>query len=168
MNDPERLGLCPNVAEGEAYRVQRLDELGQRCAHCGSVLLPYERAVAETTDPHELGGAISGPGGPHDRNSVVVDTRRAILMDELGVVELDNASDGRQLVAVLVEGRVNQGTADDRAAVMVLGDLDMLAAFITESYALASRMGHGRAEELELLCDARWARIKAGDSGQQT
>lgn len=107
------------------------------------------------TDPRILGGEIAGPGGPHDHGQSVVDTSRAMLMDALNVVKLDNPSDGREMVAMLIEGRINQSA--DRAKVMVLGDLDMLAAFITEAHGLANRMGRG--DELFGLCEARWTQM---------
>jgi hypothetical protein len=108
------------------------------------------------TDPRKLGGDIAGPGGPFDEHGVVVDTRRAILMDTLGIVKLDNPDDeGELVVGVLIEGKINQ--SDDRASVLVLGDLDMLAAFITEAHDLANRMGRG--DELFDLCEARWMKM---------
>jgi hypothetical protein len=108
-----------------------------------------------TTDPRDLGGDIADLGGPHDHGQVVIDTRRAILMDRLEVAKVDNPSDGRELVAVLIGGKINQ--SPDRAKVMLLGDLDMLASFITEAHGLARRMGTGA--ELERLCVERWERM---------
>jgi hypothetical protein len=107
------------------------------------------------TDPRDLGGDIAGPGGPHDHGQVVIDTRRAILMDGLEVAKVDNPSDGRELVAVLIEGKINQ--SPDRAKVMVLGNLDMLASFITEAHGLARRMR--ASAELTRLCVERWERM---------
>src|SRR4051812_23825473 len=77
-------------------------------------------ALIETaaTDPRELGGAVSGPGGPFDEGQVIVDTSRAILQDHLEVVKIDNPSDGREIVAALISGRINRST--ERADVMVM------------------------------------------------
>lgn len=105
-----------------------------------------------TTDPRDLGGDVAGPGGPHDVGQVVIDTRRAIIMDGLTAVKVDNPSDGREFVALLIEGKINQ--SPDRAKVMLLGDLDMLASLITEAHGLARRMG--AADELMELCRERW------------
>lgn len=105
------------------------------------------------TDPRDLGGDIVGPGGPFGEGDVVLDTSKAVLMDSLNVAKVDNPSDGREVVAMLIGGRINQ--SPDRASVMVLGNLDMLASFITEAHGLAERMG--QQEELFRLCDARWA-----------
>src|SRR4051812_32163144 len=69
-----------------------------------------------TTDPRELGGEVSGPGGPFDEGQVIVDTSRAILQDHLEVVKIDNPSDGREIVALLISGRINRST--DRADVL--------------------------------------------------
>jgi hypothetical protein len=113
---------------------------------------------AAPIDPRELGGAVSGPGGPFDEGQVIVDTSRAILQDHLEVVKIDNPSDGREIVAVLISGRINRSI--ERADVMVMGDLDMLAAFITQAHGLAERMG--RQDELHDLCRRRWAEMPTG------
>lgn len=104
------------------------------------------------TDPRDLGGDISGPGGPHDKGGVVVDARRALIVDYQEVVQIDNPSDGRQAVGLLLKGRINQ--SPDRASVLCLGTLDFSAALITECFGLAQRMG--QLDELERLCDERW------------
>lgn len=132
LGDPEQPTTCPVHGQG---------------ATCLKLYTPAERL----TDPRELGGSITGPGGPHDHGMFVVDSRRAILMDALEVVKVDD-SQQRDVVAVLGSGRINR--SDDRARVMFLGDLDMLASFITEAHGLAARMG--RQQELHRLCQRRW------------
>jgi hypothetical protein len=108
--------------------------------------------MRQSSDPRDLTGDIAGPGGPYDEGQVVIDTTNAVLMDSLDVARVDNRSDGRSMVALLIGGRLNR--SEDRARVLFLGDLDMLAALITEAHGLAKRMGRHR--ELLRLCDARW------------
>lgn len=92
-----------------------------------------------TTDPRKLGGAISGPGGPHDRDGVVLDTTNAIIADYQEVATLTNPSDGRRFGALLAEGRINR--TRDRASVMLLLGPDGLAALATQAIGLAGREG---------------------------
>lgn len=119
--------------------------------------------MPEFTDPRDLGGDVSGPGGPFDKGGVVIDSRRAILQDYLEVVKVDNPSDGREVVGVMVAGRINRST--DRARILVLGDLDMAAAFIAELHGLAERMG--RQEELHHLCRRRWEAMPHASSSEE-
>lgn len=102
------------------------------------VRAPYVRLghVDEPSDPRVLGGDIAGPGGPHEVDGVVVDTRRAVLLDrqEVSLVE---ARAGEQAVALLLEGRINR--TRERARVLFLTNADGIAALLTEVVALASR-----------------------------
>lgn len=89
-------------------------------------------------DPRKTGGDIAGPGGPHDRDSVIVDTTNAVLLDGTTVVEVESASYG-PVLGMLLEGRINQTT--DRARNLYLMNEDGAAALVTELIALAHRMG---------------------------
>ena len=89
-------------------------------------------------DPRKTGGDIAGPGGPHDRDSVIVDTTNAVLLDASTVVEVESASHG-PVLGMLLEGRINQTT--DRARNLYLMNEDGAAALVTELIALGHRMG---------------------------
>ncbi|RSS37448.1 hypothetical protein [Streptomyces sp. WAC08241] len=89
-------------------------------------------------DPRKSGGDIAGPGGPHDRDSVIVDTTNAVLLDSSTVVEVESASNG-PIIGMLLEGRINHTT--DRARNLYLMNEDGAAALVTELMALAHRMG---------------------------
>ena len=89
-------------------------------------------------DPRKTGGDIAGPGGPHDRNSVIVDTTNAVLLDATTVTEVETLS-GAPALAMLLEGRIAR--TSDRARNLYLMNEDGAAALVTELLALAHRMG---------------------------
>lgn len=89
-------------------------------------------------DPRKTGGDIAGPGGPHDRNAVVIDTTNAVLLDSSDVC-LVETSNGTPALALLLEGRINKTT--DRARNLYLLNEDGAAALVTELLALAHRIG---------------------------
>lgn len=89
-------------------------------------------------DPRKTGGDIAGPGGPHDRSSVIVDTTNAVILDATTVTEVETLT-GRPALAVLLEGRIAR--TSDRARNLYLMEEDGAAALITEVLALAHRMG---------------------------
>jgi hypothetical protein len=128
-------------------------DLAAAANECAAVVDQFGVDMAsENTDPRTLGGDIAGPGGAYEEGGVVVDTRHAVLMDGLGVAKLDNRSDGRELIGLRFEGKINH--SEDRASVLLLGDLDALAAIIVESQAIAGRMG--KQKELADLLTKRW------------
>jgi hypothetical protein len=89
-------------------------------------------------DPRKTGGDIAGPGGPHDRNAVIVDTTNAVILDATTVIQVETLT-GAPALAMLLEGRIAQ-TAD-RARNLYLMNEDGAAALVTELIALAHRMG---------------------------
>lgn len=90
-------------------------------------------------DPRRTGGNIAGPGGPQDRNSVIVDTSNAVLLDGTTVSLVETRSSTTPVLALLLEGRINQTT--DRARNLYLMDEDGAAAIVSELVALAYRTG---------------------------
>lgn len=92
--------------------------------------------MSDTTDPTSLGGDISGPGGPHERDGVVVDTTNAVLLDTTTVAMV--ALGEVEAVALLLEGRVNKRL--DRAKVLVLMPNEGAAEMIVEVLGLLERM----------------------------
>lgn len=100
--------------------------------------------MTEHTDPRDLGGSIAGPGGPHDRGGVVVDARKAIIVDGSEVAIVDAVRGGEpaeQIIALNILGRLNKTT--DRVSVMAFLNEDGAAGLVTELVAVASRAGFG-------------------------
>lgn len=97
-------------------------------------------------DPRKTGGDIAGPGGPHDRNSVIVDSTNAVILDACTVAEVETLT-GAPGLAVLLEGRIAKTT--DRARNLYLMDEDGAAALVTELIALAHRMGPAFGERFD-------------------
>ncbi|MGW2384362.1 hypothetical protein [Streptomyces sp. NPDC001658] len=89
-------------------------------------------------DPRKSGGDIAGPGGPHDRNSVIVDTTNAVILDAATVTQVETLT-GKPALAMMLEGRIAR--TQDRARNLYLMNEDGAAALITELLALAHRMG---------------------------
>ena|SRR5438309_8328143 len=112
----------------------------------------------EMADPRELGGDIAGPGGPFDFGEFVIDASKALIVDYQDVAKIDPEQGARGVddaFAFLFAGRINQTT--DRAKVMLLGNLDFMAALTTQIYGVAERAGMAR--QLDTLCQARWSEM---------
>jgi hypothetical protein len=90
-------------------------------------------------DPRKSGGDIAGPGGPHDRNGVIIDTTDAVLLDSSVVSLVETPGHPAPVLAMLLEGRINKTT--DRARNLYLMNEDGAAALVTELMALAHRIG---------------------------
>lgn len=95
------------------------------------------------TDPRDLGGEIAGPGGPYDKDAVVVDLTNAVLVDGTQVVMFTPSRGGVEAqepaIAMILSGKINH--SPDRAEVMFVFDFDGAAAIISELIGVASRMG---------------------------
>lgn len=118
-----------------------------------------ERRLRQTTDPVEVPGTIAGPGldDPYSRDSVVVDSSNAVLLDSTtaAVAHITRAGEPGDAIALTLGGRINQRT--DRAEVLFLFDLDGAAAIVAELVGLAYRAG--RFPELDRLIDERMTRM---------
>lgn len=101
-------------------------------------------------DPRELGGDIIG-GTPQGQGDALVDTTRAVLLDGSSVVQMTNPSDGREIIGLMLEGRLNRQT--ERARVLFLLEPDGAAAVVSELVALARRGNDKGAEFDRLLAD---------------
>jgi hypothetical protein len=97
-------------------------------------------------DPRKTGGDIAGPGGPHDRNAVIIDTTNAVLLDSQTVSLVETPGHPAPILAVLLEGRINKTT--DRARNLYLMNEDGAAALVSEVIALAHRVGPEFGERL--------------------
>ncbi|MET8080056.1 hypothetical protein [Streptomyces sp. NPDC005303] len=96
-------------------------------------------------DPRKTGGNIAGPGGPHDRNSVIVDGTNAVLLDSTDVCLMET-SGGSVVLAMLLEGRINK--TPERARNLYLMNEDGAAALVSELIAVAHRIGPEFGERL--------------------
>jgi hypothetical protein len=72
---------------------------------------------------------------PFGRSNSIVDTRRAVLLDSVDVVMLDNPSDGRQIAGLELGGRINR--TSDRASI------------VSELIGLAQRAGGDFARQVD-------------------
>lgn len=113
------------------------------------------------SEPRKLGGDIAGPGGPHDRDGVVVDTTNAVLLDFATVSMIETLRAGQEpevAAAIMLEGRVNKST--DRTRVVYVVNADGVAALVTELMGLATRAGSAGetsfAQALMEHIDERW------------
>jgi hypothetical protein len=92
-----------------------------------------------STDPREIPGSMSGPGGPHDVGGVVLDARNAVLLETVDVSTIDpeRGARGQHAVAMVLGGRINQ--TKDRASVLFMFGTDGAASIVTELIALYGR-----------------------------
>ncbi len=118
---------------------------------------PFGPAADRPTPPDAVPGAFVGPGGPHDRNAVVIDARHALMLEhvdvsraELGGLErATGAFTSRQGYVVELEGvRGREGPAGGprlvieshrRGRLVLLQEADGLAALLTETMAIYAR-----------------------------
>jgi hypothetical protein len=113
-----------------------------------------------TTDPRRSGGDIAGPGGPYERDGVIIDTTDAVLLDfsTVSTVELHRPNESEVGFAMMLEGRVNKSS--DRSRVVYLLNADGAAALVTELLGLAKRaenIGDRRlADKLRKRLGERW------------
>jgi hypothetical protein len=89
-------------------------------------------------DPRKAGGTIAGPGGPHDRDSVIIDSTNAVLLDHTNVCQMETNT-GEHIIAMALSGRINK--TPERTEIVYLLGADGAAAIITELIALGGRMG---------------------------
>ena len=97
-------------------------------------------------DPRKTGGNIAGPGGPHDRNAVIIDPTDAVLLDSSDVCLIEVPGRTAPALAMLLEGRINK--TSDRARNLYLMNEDGAAALVSELLALAHRIGPEFGERL--------------------
>jgi hypothetical protein len=122
------------------------------------------RLRKDHTDPRRPGGQIAGPGGPRERDAVVIDATDAVLFENLYVAlvetELAGVRSDRMTVCMEMSGRINKTKEHSRIA--YLFDEDGAAAIVTELLALANRAGFGPAFFVSI--EERLSRLKADDA----
>jgi hypothetical protein len=120
-----------------------------------------KRKKMGSTDPRKAGGSIAGPGGPRDKNAVVLSTEHAVLLENTMVAEVETYRGGQptdHVIGMTLAGRINH--TDERAEILYLFDTDGAAAIITELLGLTTRMGP---EVFEHVMD-RIERLKDDDA----
>lgn len=149
MPDSEVARKCPDCGAlvAETLIGPSKGMLTLHCAECGHVT-PSDLWVfgtwsptVETSDSTELGGDVVGgeDADPYERNTVVLDTRRSVLLDHTDVAMMENGSDGRRFATALLQGRVNR--SKQRSKVLYLFGADGCAALVAELSSLAVREG---------------------------
>lgn len=132
----------------------------EQCVECGEPSAPDEWAVGRwvegerTTDTADIPGDIIGPEpDPFAEDSVIVDTRRAVLLSYTDVCVTKNESDGVDFCALVMKGRVNR--SQDVSNVLYLTGPDGMAALVSQLVGLAQRRGGDFANEFGTLLNRR-------------
>jgi len=83
---------------------------------------------------------IAGPGGPHDRNGVVVDATGAVLLESIDTCTIAvNGDETQHAVALDLSGRINKTT--ERSSVLYLFGLDTAALLAADLIGVCARAG---------------------------
>lgn len=110
------------------------------------------RARAQPTgvaDPRTLGGDMSGPGGPWERDAVIIDPTDAVYLETCDVTKVEGVRSGVMsgaLTFMTLGGRVHK--TDRRVRVGFFFGPDGAAALITQLLALADRDGAEMLDDL--------------------
>ena len=96
---------------------------------------------------------VTPDGDPHGRDNSIVDTRGAVLVDDIHAVALTEPGMGRELYGLELAGRINRSSA--RSDALYLLDVDGAAAVAAEIVAMFARAGGRRAEEFQSCLDRR-------------
>lgn len=131
-----------------------------KCSECNETSDPsawgvgHWREAPRTTDTTSIPGDIVGPDDdPFAEDSVIVDTRNAVHLDYSEVTLVTNPSDGREICAALMSGRINQST--ERSRVVYLLSIDGMAALVAQIAGLAARRGGEFGDEFGTLLTKR-------------
>lgn len=107
------------------------------------------REHAETPhDPATSGGnLVDVAGDPYARGGVLIDARKAVLLDEMDVSLVDTKRDDRPAMMMLLQGRVNYESRRVKQA--YLFGADGAAALVTQLVGLSQRAGGAFEEEFK-------------------
>jgi hypothetical protein len=133
-------------------------------------VLGGDKLGLQTDDPRAAGGTIVGDSGPHDRDSILFDTRKAILPEEMEFAIANGTSDGSAMpesVAMLVRGRINRPPDHEATREAPAEQVEHLHLFgwetaadiVVDIQALAGR--NGTMPELRALLEGKWADMQA-------
>jgi hypothetical protein len=110
----------------------------------------------QNSDPRAACGDVAGPGGPHDRNAVVLDTSKAVLLDHATalIAHLTRKGEPLDAHALLLEGKING--SPDRSRILYLTDLDGAADVCAHLMALAARNSQADEFTKAIAASAAW------------
>jgi hypothetical protein len=97
--------------------------------------------VKANKNPRRAGGDIAGPGGPSERQSVILDTSKAVLLDHATacIAHLTRSGEPVDATALMLEGKING--SPDRTRILYLMDLAGAADVVAHLMSLAKRNG---------------------------
>ena len=115
-----------------------------------------KRRPGWNSDPRDPSGDIAGPGGPHERQSVVLDTSKAVLVDyaEACIAHLTRKGQPVDAVALMLAGKING--SPDRSRILYLTDWDGAADIVAHLLSLAARDGQSEAFSKTIAASAAW------------
>jgi hypothetical protein len=132
-------------------------------------VLGGDKLGLQTDDPRAAGGTIVGDAGPHDRDAILFDTRKAILPEEFEFAVATGSSDGEPMpeaVAMLVRGHINRPpddpegkTEEQKIEHLHLFSWEAAADMVVDIQALAGR--NGTMPELRALLEGKWGDMQA-------
>lgn len=110
------------------------------------------------TDPRKVGGDVAGPGGPEDRDAVVLDTSKAVLLNHATalIAHLTRKGEPLDAYALMLEGKING--AQDRSRVLYLTDIDGAADVVAHLLSLAKRNGQEQEFSAAVSASEAWTR----------
>lgn len=96
------------------------------------------------TDPRQYSGpGLVGPGGPRDRDAVLIPAASAVLLDRTSICEMGaqtrETGDRLKVFAMTLGGRINHSSS--QVDLTFLFGSDGAAALVAEVFALACRSG---------------------------
>lgn len=145
MTDVMLAFRCPKCSALHAAALVGPKPVG-KCGECGETTnaedwtIGHWREATRTTDTAEIPGDIIGPSeDAFAENSVLVDTRRAVLLAYSDVCVTKNESDGGEMCALMLKGRVNR--SQDVSHVLYLTGPDGMAALVSQIVGVAKRRG---------------------------
>ena len=129
--------------------------LAKEVARLRAIMREHGAEVADA--PHSGGDMADVAGDPYARGGVVLDARKAVLMESLDVCLVDTKQDEKPIMMMVLEGRVNYETRRTKQA--YLFGADGAAALATQLVALAGRAGGAFMAEFQGAFEERMAEM---------
>lgn len=126
-------------------------DLARELTRLRAILREHGAEVAD--EPHSGGGMVDVAGDPYARGGVVLDARKAVLMDTIDVCLVDTKQDEKPVMMLVIDGRVNY--QNRRTSQAYLFGADGAAGLVTQLAALASRAGGAFQAEFKAAFDER-------------
>jgi hypothetical protein len=126
-------------------------QLAREVARLRAILREHAAEVAD--EPHSGGAMVDVVGDPYARGGVMLDARKAVLMDSLDVCLVDTKQDDTPVMMLVIDGRVNY--QNRRTSQAYLFDADGAAGLVSQLVGLAGRAGGRFAAEFKADLDRR-------------